>query len=310
MKQKSFTLIEILVVIVVIGIISSFIVVSMSNINQKATIAKINVFVNSMDNSLLLNRVSQWKLDNASGTSAFDSWLANTGTLINFADTTAGYGDTHNSGWMSQSNCVLGTCLKFDETDDYIDCGSNTSLNFSTTQGFTIGAWIKTSNKTLWQNIITKYGPTTDYYTLRIRQDNGHASIDIRDSASHEVYCQGLIDVRDDRWHNLVGVRDVSADTLKIYVDGVLENSACLDTTTDDIAPANSLVIGINGTNKFSGLIDDVRMYNQAMSSSQINQDYFFNLNNLFKNNEIVLNEFNQRLSELKNNLININNIN
>ena len=124
------------------------------------------------------------------------------------------------------------------------------------------------------------------------------------------LYCQGLIDVRDDRWHNLVGVRDVSADTLKIYVDGVLENSACLDTTTDDIAPANSLVIGINGTNKFSGLIDDVRMYNQAMSSSQINQDYFFNLNNLFKNNEIVLNEFNQRLSELKNNLININNIN
>ncbi|MFA6374475.1 MAG: prepilin-type N-terminal cleavage/methylation domain-containing protein, partial [Candidatus Paceibacterota bacterium] len=38
--NKSFTLIEILVVIVIIGILSAFIIVSMAGVSDKATIAK------------------------------------------------------------------------------------------------------------------------------------------------------------------------------------------------------------------------------------------------------------------------------
>ena len=45
-KQLAFTLIELLVVIAVIGILSGLIVVSMSGVTNKATIAKAQVFSN------------------------------------------------------------------------------------------------------------------------------------------------------------------------------------------------------------------------------------------------------------------------
>ena len=93
--SKSFTLIEILVVIVIIGILSAFIIVSMVGVSDKARIAKSQAFANSLRNSLLINLVSEWKLNDGSGTTASDSWSANTGTLTNFVDTTAEYGNTH-----------------------------------------------------------------------------------------------------------------------------------------------------------------------------------------------------------------------
>ena len=46
-----------------------------------------------------------------------------------------------------------------------------------------------------------------------------------------------------------------------------------------------------------------VRIYNKAQSSAQIKQKYYIGLSNLFKKDLISLGEFNQRISELKNNL-------
>jgi len=57
--KKSFTLIEILVVIVIIGILSAFIIVSMSGVSQKATIAKGQAFANSLKNALMIT----WSLN-------------------------------------------------------------------------------------------------------------------------------------------------------------------------------------------------------------------------------------------------------
>jgi prepilin-type N-terminal cleavage/methylation domain-containing protein len=56
-KENSFTLIEILVVIVVIGILSSFILIGINSINENARITKIKVFANSLRNSLLTDIV-------------------------------------------------------------------------------------------------------------------------------------------------------------------------------------------------------------------------------------------------------------
>jgi len=49
-QEKSFTLIEILVVIVVTGILSSFVLVGMSSITNDARIAKVKAFANSVRN--------------------------------------------------------------------------------------------------------------------------------------------------------------------------------------------------------------------------------------------------------------------
>jgi len=70
MNNKSFTLIELLVVIVIIGILAGVIMISTSSSIDKANIAKLKVFEESVANNLAANMVSRWKLDG----NANDSW--------------------------------------------------------------------------------------------------------------------------------------------------------------------------------------------------------------------------------------------
>jgi len=80
MRNKSFTLIELLVVIVIIGILAGVIIVSTSSSINKANLAKVKVFENSVQNELGANMVSRWKLDEGTTTTP-DAWGNNTGTL-------------------------------------------------------------------------------------------------------------------------------------------------------------------------------------------------------------------------------------
>jgi len=86
------------------------------------------------------------------------------------------------------------------------------------------------------------------------------------------------------------------------YLNGVTDG-AVSKTNIENINSTYSLKFNMNGSNYFNGLIDDIRIYNQAISTSEINQNYFVGINKLLKNNGIALDEFNQRLVELKNNI-------
>ena len=61
--KQAFTLIELLVVIAIIGILSGLIVVAMGGVTQKATIAKSQIFSNSLRNSLMLDILAQYTFD-------------------------------------------------------------------------------------------------------------------------------------------------------------------------------------------------------------------------------------------------------
>ena len=75
MKNKSFTLIELLVVIVIIGILAGVIMISTSSSIDKANMAKVMTFSESLNNSMLLNLISEWNFDEAPvGTAVKDDW--------------------------------------------------------------------------------------------------------------------------------------------------------------------------------------------------------------------------------------------
>jgi prepilin-type N-terminal cleavage/methylation domain-containing protein len=132
-QEKSFTLIEILVVIVVVGILSSFILVGMSSITSDANIAKGKAFANSLKNSLLMNLVSEWKLDETSGSTSYDSWSQNNGTVTGATITT---------------DCVSGKCLEFDGIDNRISYSiSFANIKIRTIHGpSTLELWFKPSS--------------------------------------------------------------------------------------------------------------------------------------------------------------------
>ncbi len=300
--NKSFTLIEILVVIVVIGILSAFILVGMSSITDSANITKSQTFANSLDSSLLLDRVSQWKFDELNtaihGTTPVkDSWGNNNGTFYT------------NNGSVEKllTSCPFGKCISFDGTDDYIHCGTGGNIGLSS---ITYSAWAKTSDSSGSRPIMSKDSSLLNWFGAMFYPFHYNGDNKALFYITTDIYVYSSTAVNDNKWHHIVGVCDrtkhISPD---IYLDGKKNNGSfsgyCDEIGT--IVDGGALRLGYetNTNQYFLGAIDDVRMYNQALSSSQAQQNYFLGLNNLYKNKGITFNEFNQRIVELRSNLVN-----
>ena len=101
----------------------------------------------------------------------------------------------------------------------------------------------------------------------------------------------------DGNWHHIVGT--FNGTVWKIYGDGSLDVSledACTLESSD-----YPLYIGARDYNYsfYGGSIDDVRIYNTALSSSQIKQEYIAGLNSLLANNNISKEEYLSRIENL-----------
>ena len=80
-------------------------------------------------------------------------------------------------------------------------------------------------------------------------------------------------------WYYVAGVYNAAARTLDIYVNGVLDNGVLTGTipASQVNAPVN-VYIGkrtspYGGGYCFNGIIDDVRIYNRALSQAEIQAD-------------------------------------
>jgi len=290
--KQAFTLIELLVVIAIIGILSGLIVVSMGGITAKANVAKSQVFANSLKNSLMLNLVSEWKLDENTGTATADSWSgANTGTLI---------GATHLPTWKTDSNCINGSCVQFDGVDDYIDFGIGSSLNI--VNAITIGAWIKTiSNNN--QPIVSRGLTGSTDHTWNFFVSSGYPTFYWANGYSFGAgdFVAGNATVNDNKWHYVIA--EATGTKINIYIDGVLNNSTTKATKPNSNLTLKVVVGRILGYTDywFNGLIDEVRIYKTSMSAYQIKEQYYSGLNSLFTKGEILKEDYQQRLAEIQN---------
>lgn len=153
---------------------------------------------------------------------------------------------------------------------------------------FSLEAWVKTTSH---GNVISKYQcggycPANDsqaYYGLSVG-GTGAVSFDIRTDASPTIIeaTDTLHNVADGNWHHLVGVRDVTAMTAIVYVDGALAVStnlptdelgvlSNLDGETDPVVIGGSAIAGAGGYNGFfAGAIDEVSYYTSALSATQV----------------------------------------
>ena len=293
--NKSFTLIEILVVIVVIGVLSAFILVGMSSITSSANIAKGKAFLNSMDNSLLLSRVSEWKLDNSSGT---DSWSGKTATLVNSPTLTP--------------NCAQDSCYTFNGSNQYAWIADDPVFNFGSYMSAFV--WVKGSDTGANDAIFGHWDTSANKRSWLIYHDNSSSrkliillSDDGTFNSSHRRYYTTSANIIDGNWH-LAGFT-WNSGTLKLYVDGV---EAAVTKTYDDAITTLynadiNLMIGsyLDGgslTGYLTGSIDDVRLYNQAIPTSEIQQNYFAGINKLLVKNNIESQEYSIRLNQLASN--------
>ncbi|MFA7221644.1 MAG: LamG domain-containing protein [Candidatus Paceibacterota bacterium] len=187
-----------------------------------------------------------------------------------------------------------GGCLAFDGTDDYVDCGSGTSLDITT--AITLSAWAKTTNSSTVQMIVEKSPSGTNGYNILSSNGQFQGRIYPSSIVSTAMLSDGV-------WHHIVMSNQNVINGWNLYFDGAKvaqQNGVAILTN------AQPLYIGMRGGGTslpFTGLMDDVRIYNQAIPTSQIRQDYCLGLNKLLLNSSINKEEFTQRLSGLSNSL-------
>lgn len=280
--RQAFTLIELLVVIAIIGILSGLIIVSMSGATQKATIAKAQVFSNSLRNSLMLNMIAEYKLDETSGISAGDTWGSHMPGLI--------------SGAVTHASCPQKSCYSFDGVDDYIELPDSSDLRMA--NGGTISVWIypKTLGEGSAGRIIDKSTGAwgENGYKLQVTTDN---YIYFTDGVASSYSSTNSIILN--QWQLVTMCFNGSGR--KIYINGI-------DKTTNGLA--TSLPLNISGNVRignrasntdlsFDGYIDEVRFFNTIVPVSQIKEQYYAGLNNLLTKGEINKQDYQNRIGEL-----------
>lgn len=281
-KKLAFTLIELLVVIAVIGILSGLIVVSMSGVTNKATIARAQVFSNSLRNSLMSNLVFEWKLDENTGTVINDSWSNTTGTLS---------GGT----WKTGTSCINGSCVYFNGTSDYINLGDTADPT-----EITVAAWIKIGDALPidWGTVIAKGNQGSNNHFWLCYRTAGSFRLEYGNGTTRTSAAYSIIPTLN-TWYYLVGTYVSGSGQVFLNGDrGAQQTALTGSLVTND----NNLTIGrasYTSSYYWTGTIDEVRLFDKAVPVSQIREMYFAGLNKLLINGSITKEEYLSRANDL-----------
>lgn len=202
------------------------------------------------------NLVAYWAFDEGTGVIAYDSVGGNDGTFIGDPCWTSGRIDG---------------ALEFDGVDDYISCGTGPAI--TGTGPFAVSAWVKT-------NVVKGHGIVTQ---RSASSAGGSYGVSIFRDGRVQFYVYGgdigfifrsNVTVNDGLWHHVAAVRINSTDG-EIYVDGSLSATGSGPARSLNKVPVWIGGPGFTGPHHFGGSIDDVMIFNRALSAEEVEQLYW-----------------------------------
>jgi prepilin-type N-terminal cleavage/methylation domain-containing protein len=299
-KRKAFTLIELLVVIAIVGILSGLIVVSMSGMTKKASIAKVQIFNDSLKNSLLGNLKGEWSL-NGSGD---DTWNHLTSAVSASAPT-------------ASTDCAVNACYTFASASTQSFSTPNTNGVYTmTTSPMTAMVWVKGASQ-VGKAIFANWDNTAAYkgaWKIFSAANGTSLRVILADTTTQtnaKDYSSATADVAmDSTWHLVGFTWSGTGGTLTLYIDGVALADASLTKTTNLAVTSLSAngtasapitiacdVTSSTQSNFFNGSIDSARLYGAAIPTSQIKEEYFAGLKNLLASGKMSSTEYFQKVS-------------
>ncbi len=225
--------------------------------------------------------VAYWNFDENTGSTAKDSAGNNDGTI---------YGASWTTG-------ISGSALSFDGTNDYINFGDK--KDFDLRGELTITAWVYLNNIPNYGNsrsspFLVKGGVDQPYEFGTLPDGRLFHTQEEETGNDHELH--GTTELSTGEWY-FVAVTD-DFNTMKFYVDGEKEPD---ETTSSGWNRASSygestgnLYIANSPTDAayywtdcyFNGIMDEVRIYNYALSDSEINELYFSYIAECYDDND------------------------
>jgi hypothetical protein len=197
--------------------------------------------------------VAAYSFNETSGTTVTSTTGSNNGTISGATRTSAGR---------------FGRALSFDGINDRVNINDSNSLDL--TNGMTLEAWVRPTALSSWQTVILKERPGNLVYSLYANTNTNRPSIEIATSSAYSIQT-GSSQLAINTWTHLAATYDGA--TLRIYVNGIQTGSKAV--TGNMLTSTGALRIGGNAVwgEWFAGLIDEVRIYNRALSQAQIQSD-------------------------------------
>ena len=233
------------------------------------------------------------------------SWWPGDGNAIDIVDGNPGT----LQGGASFAPGKVGQAFSLNGVDDFVEIAHNPNLDPGT-GSFTVDAWVKSTATADLQMVISKYecggqtcarliplpdpaeGATSTYF-LSVTT-GGKLDVFLRDTdgggACGGGQCLvGAAPIADGKFHHIAMVRDIQANNLLLYVDGNLDigvplNAGAQGEIRDDEGEPDPFLIGASAlarfppvttkANFFSGTIDEVEIFNRALSAGEIRAIY------------------------------------
>ncbi|HEY5866900.1 MAG TPA: LamG domain-containing protein [Candidatus Tectomicrobia bacterium] len=188
------------------------------------------------------------------------------GTSVQDASGNGHTGTLSGATWTPQGK--FGAALTFNGTTNWVTVNDSSRLDLST--GMTLAAWVFPTSTTGVRDILLKEGANADIYNLYARNWRGRPEANVLVGGSNRT-AEGPAALSANVWTHVAGTYD--GVTVRLFLNGVQVASTAISGPI--AASTGPLRIGGNGLwgEFFQGSIDEVRLYNRALTQAEIQTD-------------------------------------
>ena len=127
--------------------------------------------------------------------------------------------------------------------------------------------------------MISKRGSGESGFQLDLTKDTGPRTIGFKltTALGGQMFRYGATTLQPNTWYHIAGAYNATTQTMDVYLNGVLDNGALVGTVTSSQQNSTANVnigrrSGLSGF-EFAGRIDNLRIYNSALTQAQITAD-------------------------------------
>lgn len=212
--------------------------------------------------------IAWYKLDECTGSTANNSGsLASANGTISIgatgSNTSTGTcsSGTGTEAWNNGTNGKFNGSLHFDGTDDLINLSSNVSSRLNVSGQYSISAWFRTESVSGTNTIINFYNSSaTTRHGILLTSNFLYSGYYNAPSYTGTV----ISGITTDTWYHIVTV--VNGGAVTTYLNGTAYSGGSISGLGID----NRIGFSSPNGGYFEGQIDDVRVYNYALSSDQV----------------------------------------
>lgn len=285
-KEASFTLVEILVVITIIGLLASIVFVSVGRARQKGRIAAGLQMESSINHTVGVDNAGAWNFDSGLGTQAIDdSGHHADGILQNGPVWKCASDDPNNT--PSGRGCSV----EFDGINDFIEIPNTPQLN--PTKGITITLWLNPSQDlncsggNNWRNILNKgfLAMTPSGFDV-VMEEERWLVFDVGTVQGRARFRTFGVYAPLNEWTFFAASYNASSSSASLFLNGQWIDNGIWESQSDpdwggEIV-SNDSPLNINHDSSgcvtdggnFPGKIDNVRIFGRSLSQAQIQRMY------------------------------------